>query len=118
MIVTTTSHIPGRQVVMTLGLVRGSAIRTRHVFADFGEWIRNLVGAELHHYTKMMAETREQALDRMIADATRLGANGVIGVRFGTMKITSGAAEMFVYGTAVVVDEGAAADAGAARSLR
>jgi uncharacterized protein YbjQ (UPF0145 family) len=108
MIVTTTSHVPGKRVVGTLGLVRGSAVRTRHVFADLGEWVRNLVGAELHHYTKMMAEAREQALDRMIADAQRLGANGVIGVRFGTMKITSGAAEMFVYGTAVLVEEGAA----------
>lgn len=104
MIVTTTSMIPGRQVVMTLGLVRGSAIRTRHVFADIAEWVRNLVGAELHQYTKVMAEAREQALDRMIVEAQRLGANGVIGVRFGTTKITSGAAEMFVYGTAVRVD--------------
>ena len=107
MIVTTISSVPGKRVVATLGMVRGSAIRTRHLFADIGEWVRNLVGAELHHYTKMMAEAREQALDRMLAEAQRLGANGVIGVRFGTMKITSGAAEMFVYGTAVLVEDGA-----------
>ncbi|MEZ5965722.1 MAG: YbjQ family protein [Planctomycetota bacterium] len=104
MIVTTTPDVPGKRVVATIGLVRGSAIRTRHVFHDFAEWIRNLVGAELQHYTKMMGEAREQALDRMIADAERLGANGVVGIRFGTMKITSGAAEMYVYGTAVLVE--------------
>lgn len=108
MIVTTTPDVPGKRVVATIGLVRGSAIRTRHVFADLSEWIRNLVGAELHHYTKMMGEAREQALDRMIADAQRLGANGVIGVRFGTMKITNGAAELFVYGTAVTIEDPAA----------
>jgi uncharacterized protein YbjQ (UPF0145 family) len=105
MIVTTTSDVPGRRVVQTIGLVRGSAIRTRHVFTDLAEWVRNLVGAELNHYTKMAGEAREQALDRMIADAQRLGANGVIGVRFGTMTITSGAAELFAYGTAVMLDE-------------
>ena len=104
MIVTTTSNVPGKRVVSTVGLVRGSAVRTRHLFADIGEWVRNLVGAELHIYTKMMAEAREQALDRMIADAQRLGANGVIGIRFGTTQITRGAAEMFVYGTAVMVE--------------
>jgi len=105
MIVTTTPDVPGRRVLSTIGLVRGSAIRTRHVFADLTEWIRNLVGAELHHYTKMMGEAREQALDRMIADALRVGANGIVCVRFGTMKITSGAAELFVYGTGVVIAE-------------
>lgn len=107
MILTTTPDIPGKRVVATLGLVRGSAVRTRHLLTDIGEFVRNLVGAELHHYTKLMAEAREQALDRMIADAQRLGANGVIAVRFGTMEITSGAAEMFVYGTAVRVEDGA-----------
>jgi uncharacterized protein YbjQ (UPF0145 family) len=107
MILTTTSDVPGRKILETLGLVRGSSIRTRHLFADLGEWVRNLVGAELHHYTKMMAEAREQALDRMQAEAQRLGANAVIGVRLGTMKITNGAAEMFAYGTAVRIDDGA-----------
>lgn len=101
MILTTTSSVPGRQVEKTIGLVRGSSIRTRHLFADLTEWVRNLVGAELQHYTKMMAEAREEALDRMQAEAQRLGANAVIGIRLGTMKITSGAAEMFAYGTAV-----------------
>lgn len=106
MIVTTTPDVPGKRVVATLGLVRGSSVRTRHLLTDFAEWVRNLVGAELHHYTKMIAESREQALDRMIADAQRLGANAIVCVRFGTMKVASGAAEMFVYGTAVRVEDG------------
>lgn len=105
MILTTTPSVPGKRVVETKGLVRGSAIRTRHLFADISEWVRNLVGAELHHYTKMMAETREQALDRVVSDAARLGANAVVGLRFGTTQIASGAAEIFAYGTAVVVQD-------------
>lgn len=101
MILTTTDTVPGREIAETMGLVRGSAIRTRHVFADFTEWLRNLVGAELHHYTKMMGETREQALDRMRDHARRLGADAVIGVSITTTQIASGAAEMLALGTAV-----------------
>lgn len=103
MLLTTTSTIPGHEIEETFGLVRGTAIRTRHVFHDFVEWLRNLVGAELEHYVKMVAETREQALDRMRDHARQLGANAVIGVRFEMSRITGGAAEMFVYGTAVRV---------------
>ncbi len=101
MILTTTDNIHGHEVAETLGLVRGAAIRTRHVFADISEWIRNLVGAELHHYTKMMAETREQALDRMTDRARKLGADAVLMTRFATSNIASGASEMLAYGTAV-----------------
>lgn len=101
MIVSTSDSVAGYEVVEHIGVVRGSAIRTRNVAADFVEWVRNLVGAELHHYTKMMAETREQALDRMQADAVRMGADAVIGVRFATSQIAMGAAEMLAYGTAV-----------------
>lgn len=101
MIITTNNEIFGREVVETLGLVRGSAIRTRHVIADIAEWFRNLVGMELHHYTKMMAETREQALDRMCAHAHSMGADAIVMVRFATSSIASGASEMLVYGTAV-----------------
>ena len=101
MLVTTTERIHGYDIAETLGLVRGSSIRTRHVFADITEWMRNLVGAELHHYTKMMAETREQALDRMIEQARKLGADGILTIRFATSGIASGASEMLVYGTAV-----------------
>jgi uncharacterized protein YbjQ (UPF0145 family) len=101
MIVTTTDSIYGHEIVETLGLVRGAAIRTRHVFADITEWMRNLVGAELHHYTKMMAETREQALDRMTDQARKLGADAILMTRFATSSIASGASEMLAYGTAV-----------------
>ena len=105
MLIVSSNHIPGREIEKTIGLVRGSAIRTRNVFADFMEWMRNLVGAELHHYTKMMAETREQAIDRMLADARRVGANAVISVRLEMSNIAAGAAEVLAYGTAVVVNE-------------
>ena len=105
MIVTTTDHIWGCEVAQTIGLVRGSAIRTRHVFQDFVEWLRNLVGMELHHYTKMMAETREQALDRMKEHARKMGADAVINIRFATSNIASGASEMLAYGTAVKLKE-------------
>lgn len=101
MLVTTTDDIPGREIVETLGLVRGSAIRSRHVFTDIAERFRNMVGAELPQYTKMMAETREQALDRMIDHARRLGADAVVGLRFATSGIAAGAAELLAYGTAV-----------------
>ena len=101
MIVATGDTICGHDIVETIGLVRGSAIRTRHVFADLTEWMRNLVGAELHHYTKMMAEAREQALDRMVEHARKQGADAVIMMRFTTSSIASGASEMLAYGTAV-----------------
>lgn len=101
MIVTTTDHVWGQEVQKTLGLVKGSSIRTRHVFHDFVEWLRNLVGMELHHYTKMMAETREQALDRMKEQARKMDADAVLNIRFATSSIASGASEMLVYGTAV-----------------
>lgn len=100
MLLTTTDQFPGRDYEI-LGLVRGASIRSRHLFQDIGEWLRNLVGAELHHYTKMMAETREQALDRMTAQAREIGADAVIGVQFATTGIVAGAAELLAYGTAV-----------------
>ena len=101
MLITTCDSVEERRTIQTLGLVRGSAIRSRHVFHDFGEWLRNLVGSELHHYTKMMAETRERALDRMSDHAHRMGADAVVAVRFATTSIASGAAELLAYGTAV-----------------
>ena len=84
--------------------MRGSSIRTRHVFTDITEWFRNLVGAELHHYTKMLAECREQALDRMIDHAQRKGANAIVGLKIETSNIAAGAAEILAYGTAVRVE--------------
>jgi uncharacterized protein YbjQ (UPF0145 family) len=97
----TTETVPGAEIVETLGLVRGSACRTRHVLTDITEWFRNLVGMELHDYLKMMGETREQALDRMKDHALQLGADAVVAVRIETSNIASGSYEVLAYGTAV-----------------
>jgi uncharacterized protein YbjQ (UPF0145 family) len=105
MIVTTTENLPGRRVVRTLGLVRGNTIRARHLGRDVQAVIRNIAGGEVREYTKMMAESREQAIDRMTEEAERMGANAVIGVRFVTAMVMTGAAEILCYGTAVVTEE-------------
>lgn len=101
MIVVTTPDIPGMRVVETLGLVRGNTIRTRHVGKDILAALRNLAGGEVREYTKMMAEAREQAIDRMVEEAETLGADAVVVVRFQTVEMMRGAAEMLCYGTAV-----------------
>ena len=105
MIVATTDTVPGRRIVRTLGLVRGNTIRTRHLGKDLLAGLKNLVGGEVTEYTKMLAESREQAIDRMIADAEALGANAVVATRFTTASMMQGAAELLAYGTAVVVEE-------------
>jgi len=104
MIVVTTFEIPGRRIRRTLGLVRGNTVRARHLGRDILAVFRNLVGGEVHEYTKLMAECREQALDRMIQEARSLGANAIVGVRFTSSDIIANAAEILVYGTAVVVE--------------
>jgi uncharacterized protein YbjQ (UPF0145 family) len=106
-IVVTTDTVEGRRVARTLGLVRGNTIRSRHVGRDLLAVFRMLVGGEISEYTKLMAEAREQALDRLVEDARSLGANAIIAVRFETAMVASGAAELLAYGTAVVlVDAG------------
>ena len=104
MIVTTTDDIPGKKILKTLGLVRGNTIRCRHIGHDVMAQLRNIVGGEVSDYTKMIAEAREQSLDRLIVEAESMGANAVVGVRFSTSTIMSGAAELLAYGTAVVVE--------------
>lgn len=104
MIVTTSENIHGKKIVRTIGLVRGNAVRSRHLGMDILAFFRNLVGGEIHEYVKLTAEAREQALDRMIEEAVSLGANAVVVMRFGTAEIMSGAAELVAYGTAVVVE--------------
>jgi len=101
MIVVTTPDVPGRKVVRVLGMVRGNTIRARHVGHDISAAFRNLAGGEVREYTKMLAEAREQAVDRMIEEAQALGAQAVIAVRFQTCEVMKGAAEMLCYGTAV-----------------
>jgi uncharacterized protein YbjQ (UPF0145 family) len=105
MIVVTTSEVAGKRVTRTLGLVRGNTIRARHIGKDVMALLRSIVGGEIAEYTKMLAESREQALDRMVDEAASLGANGVIGVRFMTSMVMQGAAELLAYGTAVVFEE-------------
>jgi uncharacterized protein YbjQ (UPF0145 family) len=104
MILVTSDDIPGKRIVKTLGLVRGNTIRARHLGHDIMALMRNLVGGEITDYTKMVAESREQSVDRMIAEAEKLGANAVIAVRFTTSSMMQGAAELLVYGTAVVIE--------------
>ena len=111
MIVVTSSRIAGRRIVETLGLVRGNTIRARHIGKDLQAVFRNIVGGEIDEYTKMIAEAREQSLDRMIVEAAQLGADAIVDVRFGTANMMQGAAELLVYGTAVrTVADGAAAE--------
>ena len=106
MIVSTTAQIEGKRIVRTLGLVRGNTIRARHVGKDIMAGLRNVVGGEISEYTKLFAEAREQSLDRMVAEARGLGANAVVEVRFSTSMVMSAAAELLVYGTAVVMEDG------------
>jgi uncharacterized protein YbjQ (UPF0145 family) len=104
MLLSTTDTIQGRKIVKHLGLVRGNTIRARHIGRDIMAGLRNLVGGEVTDYTKMMAESREQSIDRMIEEAQNLGANAIVGIRFSTTEMMQHAAEIMVYGTAVVVE--------------
>lgn len=101
MIVVTTADVAGQRVKETLGLVRGSTIRSRHLGRHLIALLRNLAGGEIREYTKVLAETREQAIDRMVEEAQALGADAVVSVRFQTSEVMTGAAEMLCYGTAV-----------------
>ncbi len=105
MIVVSDDKIAGMRIVRTLGLVRGNTIRARHLGKDLMAVMRNLVGGEVSEYTKMMAESREQALDRMVEEAEELGANAIVATRFATSMLMQGAAELLAYGTAVVVED-------------
>ena len=101
MIVTTTDAIPGATIVETLGLVRGSTVRARHIGRDIMAGLRNIVGGEVDEYTKLLAEAREESLQRMIDNAEGMGGNAIVCVRFITAGVAQGAAEIVAYGTAV-----------------
>jgi len=101
MLVTTQDNFADYEIVDTLGLVKGNTIRARHVGKDILAGLRTLIGGEITEYTKMLAESREQALDRMIANAEKMGANGIVCLRFTTSSVMKGAAELLAYGTAV-----------------
>jgi len=104
MLLSTTDQIVGKKIVKQLGLAKGNTIRARHIGRDILAILRHIVGGEITDYTKMMAETREQAIDRMIDDAQKMGANAIVRVSFSTQMIMGGASEILAYGTAVVVE--------------
>lgn len=108
MIVTPAARIAGFRVVQTLGIVKGNTIRARHLGKDILAVLKNVVGGEIEEYTKMMAEAREQASDRMIASARQLGANAVTDVRFSTAYLMGAAAEILTVGNAVIVEKDSA----------
>lgn len=104
MTMVTSDDIPSKRIVRVLGLVKGNTIRARHIGRDLLAIFRTIIGGEVTDYTKMIAESREQAIDRMTAEAEKLGANAIITVRFTTSSMMQGAAELLCYGTAVVVE--------------
>lgn len=101
MIITTVETIPNRQITEALGIARGSTVRARNIGRDIFAGLKNIVGGEIEEYTRLQAQSREQALERMKADAVSLGADAVINVRFTTSMIMQGASEILAYGTAV-----------------
>ncbi len=101
MILSTTDIIPGREIVESLDIARGSTVRARNLGRDIFAGLKNLVGGEITEYTKLMADAREQAIDRMVADAHDMGADAIVNVRFMTAMVMQGASEILAYGTAV-----------------
>ena len=104
MIITTSAQVERKAITKTLGLVKGSTIRARHLGRDIMAGFRGMVGGEITEYTKMMAEAREEAIQRMVEDAEKHGGNAIIGMRFSTSMIMQNAAEVLAYGTGVVIE--------------
>lgn len=104
MIVVTTETVPGMRIIESKGLVRGNTVRARHLGKDIMAVLKNIVGGEIREYAKLIAESREQSLDRMKDHAKQVGANAVVGVRFTTSVMMAGSAELLAYGTGVVVE--------------
>jgi uncharacterized protein YbjQ (UPF0145 family) len=103
MIVVTDSTVAGMKIVRTLGMVRGNTVRARHIGHDIMAVFRGWVGGEVHEYTKLLSESREHALDRMVEQAQSLGANAIVDVRFSTAYVAANMAEILAYGTGVVL---------------
>ncbi len=104
MTIATSSNIVGKEITKTYGVVRGNTVRARHLGKDIVAGLKTLVGGEIQEYTKLMAESREQSIDRMVEEAKALGANAIVDTRFATSYIMSNVAEILVYGTAVYVE--------------
>jgi uncharacterized protein YbjQ (UPF0145 family) len=103
MLISNMEVVPGKTVVKHLGLVQGSTVRAKHIGRDLMAGLKNIVGGELKGYTELLTEARQEAVSRMVAQAQALGANAIVNVRFSTSSVTAGAAELYAYGTAVVV---------------
>ena len=101
MLISTTEQIPNQEISEILGIARGSTVRAKNIGKDIFAGFKNIVGGEIHEYTKLQADSREEAIQRMIEDASKLGADAVLGVRLTTSMVTQGAAEILAYGTAV-----------------
>ncbi len=104
MIITNMETVPGRRIAKHYGLVQGNTIRAKHVGRDIMAGLKNIFGGELKGYTELLAEARQEATDRMVAQAEALGANAILNVRFSTSSVTQGAAELYAYGTAVTLE--------------
>jgi uncharacterized protein YbjQ (UPF0145 family) len=104
MLVSNIEIIPGRRVVKHLGMAQGNTVRAKHFGKDFLAGLKNIVGGELKGYTELLQEARDEAVQRMVDQAKAMGANAVINVRFSTSSVAAGAAELFAYGTAVVLE--------------
>jgi len=104
MIIVTTEQVEGKKIIKTIGMVKGSTIRAKHLGKDIMAAFRGMAGGEITEYTRMMAESREQALQRMTEDAEKQGANAVVAVRFATSMVMQSAAEILAYGTGVVLE--------------
>lgn len=105
MLIATTNSLVGYEITKVLGLVKGSSIRSKHIGRDIGAVIKSIVGGELKGYSELLDESREEALSRMIRQAEEIGADAVVGIRFSSAQVISGAAEFLVYGTAVKVQK-------------
>ena len=104
MLISNLELVPGRRVLKHLGLVQGSTVRAKHVGKDLFAGLKNIVGGELKAYTELLQESREEATQRMVKQAEAAGANAILNIRYATSSITAGAAEIFAYGTAVVLE--------------
>ncbi len=104
MLLTTLEYVPGRKISKHLGLVQGSTVRSKHVGRDLMAGIKNIFGGELKGYTELLQESREESIARMTEQASAIGANAILNIRFSTSSITQGAAELYAYGTAVVLE--------------
>jgi uncharacterized protein YbjQ (UPF0145 family) len=104
MLLSNLENVPGRKITKHLGLVQGSTVRSKHVGRDIMAGVKNIFGGELEGYTELLQESREEAMNRMIEQASSIGANAVLNIRFSTSSITQGASELFTYGTAVVLE--------------